>query len=189
MTLSLGGLDPFRYPEEWQAIYIAGHKSPGLAIVKNASRGNEWDVKRGKGAKGATITYTGDVPAEFSVEIQLWKPQHYADWLSFQTLLAYDASKKKIQAIQISHPSLATQQITAVVTKKVTCPEQREPGLYIVTIDFLEFRVPKANATGTPNGAPPAPPPGGKVVGDTPDPVGDAQQKQIKALLAEAEAP
>ncbi|HTQ44188.1 MAG TPA: hypothetical protein VMI75_15620, partial [Polyangiaceae bacterium] len=66
--------NPIRQPEAWYTIVLAGVKSPGVCEVKEWKRHHEWDVKKGKGAFGATLTYVQRPPAKGNIEFKLWLP-------------------------------------------------------------------------------------------------------------------
>lgn len=193
-TFPLGFPDPIQGPEEWDRFFIAGHPSPGIIAEWDAGKESEWDVKRGKGARGATLTYTGEKPAEPKFTLHFWLSQHFADWQVFRSLLKYDPSKKTITALDIYHPALADAEITSVVLRTVSAIKKVSPTLYAVEIAFIEYRPPLKSAVGTPDtsratskglGA------GGanQQTGDPPDPIAEAQIKQIKTLLDQAKAP
>lgn len=186
-------LDPLSSPEEWQYVTVAGVRSPGMAKVAEAKRSSTWDVKRGKGAKGATITYTGDEPAQFRVTLRFWLSSHFAAWDAFRKLLKYDPTKKTISAVDISYPSLDQLDITSVVCKTIGAVEPiDEGGYYQVEFELIEYRPPpKKSAVGTPdtskagqgNGN------GQLQVGLPPDPIAQAKQAEIEKLLKQAQAP
>jgi hypothetical protein len=161
-------INPLKYPREWDRILIGGTPSPGKCSVGKPKRSYEWDVKRGKGVQGATTTYQGLAPAEFTVTFRLITtpgvtgssadPDDFADWNAFLPLLKYDPTKKTVQAVDIFHPTLADLDIKAVVVKGIVAPHELNPftgdGKYEAEVDFLEYvPAPSANATQTPNGA------------------------------------
>jgi len=189
--------NPVSSPETWQVVYIGGAPSPGVAQVTKAERLQEFDIKKGKGTKGATVTYTGEPPAEIEVELQLWASptdaepdanDHFAEWDAWRKSLKYDPSKKAISAIDISHPALADLEVKSVVCNQIGMVTHKGKGLYTVAIKFIEYRKPgKKSVVGTPAGSTTAPP--GAKTGETQDTSADAQQKEIARLLAIAQAP
>lgn len=172
--MSLSGNDPISNPSAWNTTVIAGIASPGYCTVKEHDRRNEWDIKKGKGVKGATITYVQRPPAQFSVDYYAGYydasgaggADHFAAWDAFQPLLRYDPTKKTPQAIDIYHPALADVEIASVVTESIGGWEHVGDFLFRRTVKFLEYFPPPAkSATGSPSGSVdkksggPAPPP------------------------------
>ena len=76
----MDGVNPLDHPDLFDHIVIAGVTSPGVASVTGASRAYDWDVKKGKGASGATVTFQGEPPAKFKVSLKLWRPEHFGAW-------------------------------------------------------------------------------------------------------------
>lgn len=183
-------ISPIQYPQEWDYIFIGQQKSPGLAIVGDFSREYEWDVKKGKGTVGATTTFVQKPPAKGSITFKLWKTEHFAEWEAFLLLLKYDPTKKATQAVDIYHPSLVSIDVLSVVTTDIGNPIHEGKQLYSVKVGFLEyFPAPKKSATNTPNGSNSNSKSAGGANGTPPDPIADAQQKQIADLLKKASEP
>lgn len=144
--LDSSNLNPIWFAKEWSYIRIVGKRSPG-AIPRNGIRGFErvisWDQKQGKGTPGATSTIVGIKPAEGSVSFQLWLASHFEEWSVFRDLLKYSPGKKHgasaADAISIFHPSLSGLGISNVVTSKISPERHMGNGLYMVTVDFIEW--------------------------------------------------
>lgn len=156
-------LDPIKNPDVYDSITIAGIRSPGLAQVQSVSRSYSWDVKVGKGAFGSTTTFTGRVPAEFSVLFTLWRSAHFAQWSRLCSRLKYNPAKIRynietrwvsgVDAVDIFHPSLAQLDINAVVVKKINGLTHKGKGVWNTSIEFLEwFPPPKISVVSTPAG-------------------------------------
>jgi hypothetical protein len=187
-------VDPIRYPQYWDVVYIAGVPSPGVCEIKEWKRVHDWDVKKGKGSIGAKLTFVQKPPAEGAIEFLLWDNSdlstgrnHFLEWDRFVPLLKYDPTKKKVQGVPIYHPSLEFIDVSLVVTTKIGNPIHKGQGLYSITVDFLEdFPSPAKNATGSPTvPAPsPAPPPAGP--GNPPPNAPDALQQEIAQLAGQA---
>lgn len=186
--MSSGSVDPILNPQDWDVVTIGQTVSPGICKVGEFKRGNEWDIKKGKGTLGATVTFVGRPPAKGSITFKLWTSAHFAQWDTFRAALLYDPTKKAVQAIDIYHPSLADIGVNSVVTESIGNIVHDGQGLYTIAVDFIEyFPPPKGSAVSTPTGSRSnAGLPGGS--GATPDPVAEAQQKQIAELLKQASA-
>jgi hypothetical protein len=181
----LGSNDPYNNPQQWDVIQIGGTTNPGICQVGEFKRGFEWDVKKGKGTLGATITFTGRPPAKGSIKFLLWEAQHFVDWDAFLPQFKYSPTKQAVQAVTVYHPSLAAIDLSQVVTESIGNPIHEGGGLFSITVEFLEyFPPPSVSATSTPTMAQPNTDP----AANPPDPYA-AQQAQIASLLKEAQAP
>lgn len=189
--MSSGALNPIENPAAWDVVIVGQATSPGHCKIGEIKRGFEFDVKKGKGALGATITFVGRPPAKCAITFYLWLPQHFTDWDKFRPMLKYDPTKKAVQAIDIYHPSLADIELNSVVVESIGNIVHEGQQYYSIVVEFLEyFPPPKKSAVGTPTGSRPRSDPSG-ASGSTSsgDPVADAQQKEIAALLKQATAP
>lgn len=183
-----GAVDPITYPQAWDSVGLGQLESPGLCEISGFDREYDWDVKKGKGAKGATITFTGQQPAKGSITFKLWTAEHFARWDTFRRALKYDPTKKTAQAIDLYHPSLDDLDVSSVVTTKIGPIKHDGGGMYSIKCEFLEYLPPpKTSAVGSPTGSKSNTGKGNP--GTPPDPVGDAQQREIQRLLAEAAKP
>ena len=197
--MAISGINPLDFPLDWNRVTVAG-LTWGLdvalgayCIVSGADREYKYDVKEGKGTKGATTTFTNVSPAKFQIKYFMWAFDHFVGWDVFVLLHRYDPTKKAAQAYDIYHPALAANEIKSVVTAKIGQPNYVEGGegmgMTSITVDYLEyFPAGKSSAVSTPNGssgnAPkwvPAPP-----AGDKPDPIAEAQQ-QVDELGKQAQ--
>lgn len=145
---------PSIFWNEWTSISIGGRLSPGVCRVKGASRIYNWDKKKGPGAQGAVITYRGSDLSEFTLEWQLWDEDMLAEWEIFVTVFDYDATKGEPKPVIMVHPSLQERRIKSAVAKKVGTPEHQGGGLFLVTVDCMQYAKPPAvNTTKTPAAA------------------------------------
>ena len=194
----LAGVNPNQWPQYWDKVIVAGVASPGVARIKDWKRANDWDVKKGKGTRGATLTFVQQPPAEGQIVFELWDDgfvggtghNHFAEWDSFVTLLKYDPTKKTADAVSIYHPSLDFIDVTSVVTTKIGNPVQVTEGdtHYTITVDFIEdYPSPPVNASSSPlSPTTTATVPDGTIYNPPPT-ASDAYQQQIQALLAQAQ--
>jgi hypothetical protein len=191
MPLDSSDINPIEFANDWQNVVIAGTTSPGAIPIDGIhgfERETGWDKKKGKGASGATLTLTQYPPSEGAIDFQLWLPEHFTQWKRFRALLKYNTTKTTntaADALNIYHPALADVGISQVVTHKVSPARHVGKGLYIISVEFLEWIPPPpvsvVATTTTARGDNKSATPG------TPtDPIGDAQQKLIGSLLAQA---
>ena len=192
--MSSGALNRIEHHQAWNVVTIAGVDSPGWALVPKAPRKYKYDVKEGKGTKGASVTFTNQPPAEFSITFYLWLPTHWVQWDLFRPLLKYDPTKKNMQAYDIYYPSLADVDITSVVTTdigSVTPVGDPKDGYDSIEVSYLEYLpASKTSAVSSPSGSKAAPPgwtEAGKTPGNQPDPAIEAAQKEAAALAKQAQ--
>ena len=179
--------DPLTHAREEDVFRIGGVVSPGLAKFEGFERQFGWEVKKGKGAKGSTVTLNEYPPIEGTVTIQLWETFHFDEWEAFRPLLKYDPTKKKEQALDWYQQSTEDVELKSVVCKGYTPRKHVGNGLYEITIKFIEYNPPpKKPAVGNPNFSTSAHKPTDKGSGD---PIADAKQAEIKRLLDEANKP
>ncbi len=186
-------INPIDYPDAWNHFVIASKPSPGCIApggVSGFKRETGWDKKKGKGSVGASLSVTSYPPAEGSFAVQLWRPEHFRQWAEFAELLQYDPAKaiKDRPAVDLYYPSLADLKIGSVVTKSVSPITHMGKKLYVVTVELIEWRiVPAVSIVATPTSSKNNDP--SSLPGAAPDPIGDAQQREIAALLKQATAP
>ena len=187
-TTSSVVLDPITNPQAWDVVKLGQSTSPGVCELSGFKRGHEWDIKKGKGTVGSTITFVARPPAKGSIKFKLWTAAHFDAWATFVALLKYDPTKKAVQAVDIYHPSLADIDITSVVTENIGIIVHEGDGLYSRTVDFIEyFPAPNVSAVSTPTTSQTTQ--DYTVPGEVAQDVPDAQQREIAALLQEATAP
>lgn len=155
-------INPLKFPWVWDSIEIVSVNahSPGYCVLSGFERKHEFDVKKGKGTKGSTITFTQLPPAEGEIEFFLWDDgtlgtghDHFAEWAAFVPLLKYDPTRKKIEAIQIWHPALDDLDISSVVCLEIGMLTRTKDLMFSSKCKFLEYTPPpKGSAVGTASG-------------------------------------
>lgn len=180
--------DPIRYPQEEDIFRIGGVASPGISTFSGFERVYGWEVKKGKGVKGSTVTLNEFPPVEGQVEIQLWLPEHFDAWNAFRPLLKYDPTKKTSTALDWYQQSTEDIELKSVVCKGFSPRVHKGKGLYVVTVKFIEYNPPpKKSAVATPNGSKGGTSSG--TPGASSDPIADAKQAEIARLLKQANQP
>jgi hypothetical protein len=184
--------NPFDDPREFDYVTVAGQVSPGVCVVSGAGLKEGWEVKTGKGIKGATLTRTHRPPIEFTLEFTLYDADTWDAWEAFESVFEYDPVKKTGNAVEISHPLLARRHITSAVTKELGQPVYDPAATWWkVKIDMIQYSPPpKKNATGTPGGSTSSSASTGGAPGaKTPQlSAQDEQQKEIDRLLKIAQS-
>jgi hypothetical protein len=163
-------------------IVLGAMQSPGVATVKGLDSPREWDIRQGYGFSGATVVFKGTGLSKFSVDIDLWLPEHFILWNVFAAILVPPLPGPAGFALGIQHPIIngPPHGIHEVVVENVSQPVQSDLGKWTYTIAFLQYRKPLP-ALSRPIAAIPA-------VG-TPQPTAqDQNEVKMKALAAEAKA-
>jgi hypothetical protein len=180
----MAGINPIENASAEDAVMFAGERSPGICKLSGFARKFTWDVKAGKGVKGSTTTLTSYPPAEGTITFYLWEPEHFDEWESFQKKFDYDTTKKSVNALDVYHPTLSSIGVKSLVCKSIGARVPEGKGLFSVALEFLEYNPPpKKDASKSPDGSKGTADCG---PGAIPDPIGDAQQKEIAGLLATA---
>ncbi len=162
-------------------IVLGALRTPGVATVKGLSDPRDWDIRKGYGLAGATVVYTGKNISPFTVDVDLWLPEHFIEWNLFAAILAPPTPGKPF-ALGIKHPIVngPPHGITEVVVKDVSQPVQSNTGLWTYTLTLLPYKKPLP-ALARPIAAIPA------VAPATPT-AQDAAEVQMLALAAQAKA-
>lgn len=185
--------DPFSDPQSYDVVTIDGLENPGIIApggITGFKREAEWDVKKGKGTKGGTMTLSQLPPSKGSIKFLLWSKFHVDAWDQlYRQRFRYDPTKKTKQAVDIYHPSLQKLDIHSVVTESISLETPEGKGLWSITVDLLEYLPPpKKTVTSTPSGSTSNKNKAG-ATGKSDDPIADAQQAEIARLLAQADPP
>lgn len=180
--------NPLDNPDVWDTIAVGSMVNPGICKIGDIKRKNTWDVKKGKGTLGATITFVGRDPIEFTITFYLWLPEHFTEWGEFRKQFEFDPTKKGVSAVGVFHPALADIGIDSVVTESIGALKNEGKNMWTIEVGLLEyFPPPKKAATGTPNGSKSSGANNGAKPPGTPsDPIADAQQAEIARLLKQA---
>lgn len=120
-------------------------RSPGVATVRGLDSPRNWDVRQGYGFSGAVVVYKGTGLSKFTVDIELWLPEHFVLWNVFAKVL--EAPKPGLAggfALGIKHPIIngPPHAISEVVVENVSQPVQNDLGRWTYTISFLQYRKP-----------------------------------------------
>jgi hypothetical protein len=155
-------IGPLKFPWVHDVVQIGGSPgilSPGYCILSGWNRTHEFDVKKGKGTKGSTITFVGLPPGSGEIEFFIWDDgrfgrNHFEEWAAFVRALKYDPTKKNIEAIPIYHPFLDDLGINSVVCTEIGILTRSPTMMFSSKCKFLEYTPqPKGSAVGTAKGS------------------------------------
>lgn len=151
--------NPIDNEDLFNSIILGGKKSPGKVTLSGHDRKVNWDVKKGPGITGATVTIKEIPPIEFTATFYLVRDDsqgidQIAQWHDFVKIINSTVSGSKPKAIDIYHPDLAAQDppISSVVKSSVGGAVDDGKGGRTYTIKFQEYRPPKKKG-GTPTGS------------------------------------
>ncbi len=134
----------------WMFYTLSGLKSPGTIPrggIKGFKRETGWDIKKGKGTAGATLTLKDKPPCEGTITVQLLTAQDFTDWDNFVSqVLTIPEQNQQANGLSIFHPSFSSIGLTTVVVKNFSPPEEQRPGLYYASIEFIEWSAPPAQS-------------------------------------------
>ncbi len=143
-------VDPIQNSAQWHKFFLLGVASPGSIPkggVKGFKRKTGWDVKKGKGTAGATLTRSDIPPVKGTFTLQLTTPQDFTDWDAFvATVLSIDAATQGATGLAIYYPGLASIGLTTVVVEEYGPPVHQGKGMYHVEIELLEWAPPPATS-------------------------------------------
>jgi hypothetical protein len=179
------GVNPIDNEDLYDAIVLAGVRSPGQVTLSNHKREQKWDIKEPDGSSGGTTTHKGAKIAQFSASFYLVKDpiqgiDDFEEWESFLPLIKSLTDGKDPKAVDIYHPDLASNDITAVSQASIGGMTHDGKGGATIVVDFLEYR-PAKKKGGTPKGADAK----GKWTEQKKDPNADAKA-ELEKLLNEA---
>jgi len=185
-------VSPIANPQAYDAFIFAG-EAYLYCDYSGFDRLHKWDEKDGKGAKGATNTYVSDPLAKGTVTFHAWEEDHFTQFRTIREILRFDPTKKTGVAVEVWHPALVENDITALVVTKQGPWHHDGNGMYTRTLEFTEFRPPKkVSAVSTPGSASTGGGPGGGAPpgtpGTTPDPAIAAAKKEYDDALKAAQA-
>ena len=130
----------------WCRAKLGGLSTPGTIPVgglKGFRRKTGWDVKAGKGTKGATLTLQDQPPVRGTVTVQLITPQDFRDWDDFaENVLSIDPSDQQAEGLSWYYPGHASIALSAVVVEEYSGIEYAGKGKYHATFDVIEWQPP-----------------------------------------------
>lgn len=129
-------------PDAWDTALIAGRTIPGRVAV-TAKVKNRVDRKSVPGSHGAKYTHIGYAPAEVTLDIEVWTPEHLSRLNDLVRLIR--PRKGTPEPVVINHPSLSMLDVSAVLVIEVGNLQRKgDSGVMHMTITAMEY-VPAGN--------------------------------------------
>jgi hypothetical protein len=181
--------NPIDDEDLFNAIFLAGVRSPGLVTLSGHDRDQNWDIKKADGQGGASTDWKGEEIAQFQASFYLLVDpvqgvDEFAEWDDFADVIRSSLpSTGTIKALDIYHPDLARNDIKSVSQAKIGGLTHDGKGGATVVVKFLEYRPPKKKG-GSPNGSKSG---ASKKTAPKPDPNADLKA-EIAALTTQAQA-
>lgn len=149
-------MNPLDSPELYDAIVLAGRRSPGRARLTVAKRSYGWDEQKAKGNDGAETVKNGSSLVKFSCELFLWNDGErdcFAEWEAWKGVLDTTVDPKSPKALDVYHPELDELGVRSVVVQSRGALHPDGKGGATVTIDFLEYAPARKAPGGKPGGS------------------------------------
>lgn len=162
--------NPIDDEELYDAIYLAGVRSPGKVTLSGHDRKIGWDIKKGSAQSGASMSRSSEDPIEFTASFYLVRDDaigvdDFAEWPAFLALIQSTVASATPKALDIYHPDLAEVDIKSVVEGTLQGTVHDGKGGQTKNVKFIEYRPAKSKG-GSPSGSKSKP----KTAGAAPDP-------------------
>lgn len=144
--------NPIDDEELYDAIVVAGRRSPGQVTLSGHDLAIGWDVKKGSGQAGASMTRTSEDPIQFSASFYLTDVEDFAAWPSFLELVKSSVAGTTPKALDAYHPDLAEVGITSIVLAKQCGTVHDGKGGQTKTLLLSQYRPPQPKG-GSPKGS------------------------------------
>jgi hypothetical protein len=136
--------NPYDKPQAWDTLTIAGQVLPGIVYDYGGfDVENGWQIKKGKGSIGGTLTYTQKPPAEGHFIMQLGSARDFVRMGPIRPLFLYNPSvHADKQAVTMQFPPTDDLLINSVLVKKIgPVLSVRGSGgrKYLYRIDLIQF--------------------------------------------------
>lgn len=149
--------NPIDNEELYDVIVLAGVRSPGKVTLSGHEREVGWDVKKGDGQQGASMTLKEAPPGKFTATFELIKDlgqaiDDFAAWEAFLPVLRSSFAGTTPKALDAYHPDLALNGFKSVVVAKIGGLQHDGKGGAKVAVEFIEYLPPKPKG-GSPSGS------------------------------------
>lgn len=149
-------VNPIDHPEQYEAIVLAGERSPGVAKLSGTALDHGWAKQEPKGSSGGETIQNGTKLVEFTVELYIWRDDqvdHFARWVAWRPILRRPIAKGASKALDIYHPQLDELGVTSVVCSKEGSLVPDGKGGATVALSFIQYAPPQPKAAGKPAGS------------------------------------
>lgn len=128
---------------------IIGYTMPGKWTLESADKQFGWQIQQAYAFSGAVVFPKGDELVVPKFRGQLWADSQAISFREIRKRLLVKPTYKGgsspiIQALGIDHPELKVLGVTAVVVGKISPLIDKGGGLWETSIEFIQYRPPKA---------------------------------------------
>ena len=138
----------------FNSILLNGVISPGKVTLSGHESKITWDVKTGPALIGASVTFKGEPPVEFSASFYLVKDvtqgiDDFQAWPAFQAIIdgtvkpGVGIARNAARALPIYHPDLVSNGILSVVKASVGGMMYDGKGGANIVVKFQVYKAPK----------------------------------------------
>lgn len=149
-------ITPDAAPTQWNTLLLGTPKgqirTPGVVVISGAGLVIGWDVQNATGVAGAVTRRINEPLKEFDAEFSLSDEPNDLNVTDFDlwdevqaALRATVANRQKPYALDVYHPDLARNEITAATLKSIGQMALDGKGNGKIKVSFMEFRPPKPN--------------------------------------------
>jgi hypothetical protein len=139
-------------PDVIDRVKLAGKWSPGFVKFSGHELAAVWDVKKGNGIKGASMTLKEIPPIEFSATFSLPTAEDAAEWNAFRDLIKSTIASSQTKALDIEHPDINELDIASVVMRSLGGRARDGQGGQTITVKFQVYAPPQKKG-GSPSGS------------------------------------
>ena len=150
MTMTV--INPIDHGDAYDAVVLAGQRSPGVVKISGHDRKIGWDVKKGPGQSGASMTRTSEDPVEITLTFYLASPEDIEAWPAFDGLIRSSVSGAAPKALDVYHPDLVMNRISSLVLSSFGGVVHDGKGGQTITVKMMEYKPPKPKG-GSPKGS------------------------------------
>lgn len=148
--------DPLETPIDF--VLVNGQRTPGIAEVTDADAEVHWDSRQGYGLSGAFPIGGWNELVKFQINIRLITHQDWVAWDAFRRIVKKAPAGKYPRSLNVTHPWLAMQDVSAAVVTGVYQPKPIDDDtVWLARIGMLEWRRPKLQLVKPEAAAPTAP--------------------------------
>lgn len=153
---------PSAAPSQWDYLYVAGQRAPGVVRISGAGLVIGWDIQNPQGMMGGVTRRIGDPIKEFDAEFYLSDETDSAGqsdfdrWDPFQKLLLSSVPPAmmlgasvptrpggKPYPLDVVHPDLARLRITSATFSTISPLASDGKGGGTIKVHFIEYRPPR----------------------------------------------
>jgi hypothetical protein len=125
-------------------VRVNGARTPmTYSTIRGAEDKRKYDELVGPGLSGGYSRFLGKRLSHFELLMYLYTPEDWSAWYRFKPVLAALPKSFMGKSFAIWHPWCVDCGITAACVETIKQPKELEPGVYVIEVEMIEFRIPK----------------------------------------------